>query len=104
MPYFEFGFRPKYVFAGYPLKIELPTYFLFPGDDYYSTNSTFGVFGTRLKVTAPLTFISERYGKWSVHADLIYKYLANDGIVAGNAAISDTRHPVRIIGGLTLNF
>ena len=102
--YFEFGFTPKYVFAGYPLSIELPTYFLFPGNNYYSTNSTLGVFGTGVKVTAPLTFVRERYGKWSVHADLVYKHLANDGLVLSNAALSDTRNPVQIIGGLTLNF
>ncbi|MGE3536909.1 MAG: hypothetical protein AB7N91_05645 [Candidatus Tectimicrobiota bacterium] len=101
--YFELGFTPKYVFAGYPLSIELPTYFLFPGDHFYSTNSTLGVFGTGVKVTAPLTFIRERYGKWSVHADLVYKYLANDGVVLGNT-LSDTRNPVQVIGGLTLTF
>lgn len=105
--YFELGFTPKYVFAGYPLSIELPTYFLFPGDHFYSQNSTLGVFGTGLKVTAPLTFIRERYGKWSVHADLVYKHLANDGLVLDNSTSvtrADTRNPVQVIGGLTLTF
>ena len=29
--YFELGMVPRYVFAGYPLTIELPTYITFPG-------------------------------------------------------------------------
>jgi len=102
--YFELGFIPKYVFAGYPLTLELPTYFIFPGDHFYSTNSTLGVFSTGVKVTAPLTFIDERYGKWSVNLALKYYHLANDGVVAGNAAFSTSRDRVQVIGGLTLNF
>lgn len=102
--YFELGFVPKYVFAGYPLTIELPTYFLFPGPHFYSTNSTLGVFSTGAKVTAPLTFIDERYGKWSVNAALKYYHLANDGVVAGNAAFTTSRDRVQVIGGITLNF
>ena len=35
--YFELGMVPKYVFAGYPLSIELPTYITFPGSNYYNT-------------------------------------------------------------------
>src|SRR5262249_25241620 len=53
--YFELGMVPKYVFAGYPLTIELPTYITFPSSGYYNTtqingapidHSTVGVFGT----------------------------------------------------------
>lgn len=102
--YVEFGFSPRYVFAGYPLSIELPTYFIFPGDNFYSTNSTLGVFGTGVKVVAPLTFIPERYGKWSANAAFKYYHLANDGVVAGNAAFSTDRDRFQVIGGLTLNF
>ena len=105
--YFELGAVPRYVFDGYPLTIELPTYLTFPGDHYYSQNSTLGVFGTGVKVTAPLTFIRPRYGKWSVHTDLIYKHLINDGIVAGNLLLpphAGTRDPVQVVGGLTLYF
>ncbi len=106
--YVELGMTPKYVFAGYPLSIELPTYITFPGSDFYSQDSTVGVFGTGVKVTAPLTFIRERYGKWSVHADLVYKYLANDGVVFDNLTAlpphAGTRHPVQFVGGLTLTF
>lgn len=105
--YFELGMTPRYVFTGYPLTIELPTYLTFPADDYYSQNSTLGIFGTGLKVTAPLTFIRPRYGKWSVHTDLIYKHLVNDGVVADNITAlpprAGTRNPVQIVAGLTLN-
>jgi hypothetical protein len=106
--YFELGMVPKYVFAGYPLTIELPTYLTFPGDDYYSQNSTLGVFGTGVRVTAPLTFINWRYGRWSVHADFIYKHLINDGVVFDNInnlpPHSGTRNPTQVVGGLTLYF
>lgn len=90
------------------MSIELPTYILFPGDNFYNEGSVVGVFGTGLKVTAPLTFIHARYGKWSVHADLVYKYLANDSLVADNIALlpphAGTRHPVQAIAGITLAF
>jgi hypothetical protein len=106
--YFEIGMVPKYVFAGYPLTIELPTYLTFPGDDYYSQNSTLGVFGTGVRVTAPLTFIHWRYGRWSAHVDFIYKHLFNDGVVADNINAlpphSDTRNPTQVVGGVTLYF
>ena len=106
--YFELGMVPKYVFAGYPLTIELPTYLTFPGDNYYSQNSTLGVFGTGVRVTAPLTFINWRYGRWSVHADFIYKHLINDGVVFDNInnlpPHSGTRNPTQVVGGLTLYF
>ena len=32
---------PRYVFAGYPLTIELPTYITFPGSNYYNTRRPF---------------------------------------------------------------
>jgi hypothetical protein len=106
--YFELGMVPKYVFAGYPLTIELPTYLTFPGDDYYSQNSTLGVFGTGVRVTAPLTFINWRYGRWSAHVDFIYKHLVNDGVVFDNInnlpPHSDTRNPTQVVGGITLYF
>jgi len=91
--YFELGMVPKYVFASYPLRIELPTYVTFPSSNYYDTtepdgtpipHSTVGVFGTGVRVTAPLTFINWRYGRWSVHADFIYQHLFADGVVFDN--------------------
>jgi hypothetical protein len=109
--YFEIGAIPKYVFPGYPLTIELPTYLTFPGPHYYNSllpNSTVGIFGTGVKVTAPLTFIRPRYGKWSVHGDFIYKHLVNDGVVFDNINAlpphSGTRNPTQIVAGLTLYF
>ena len=109
--YFELGAVPKYVFDGYPLTIELPTYVTFPGPHYYNSlrdNSTVGIFGTGVRVTAPLTFIRQRYGKWSVHTDLVYKHLFNDGVVFDNINAlpphSGTRNPVQVVAGLTLSF
>ena len=43
--YFELGMVPKYVFAGYPLSIELPTYITLPGDNYYNTTQPFSTRG-----------------------------------------------------------
>jgi hypothetical protein len=115
--YFELGMVPKYVFAGYPLTIELPTYITFPGSHFYDStqpngtpisNDTVGVFGTGVRVTAPLTFINWRYGRWSVHADFIYKHLFNDGVVFDNINFlpphAGTRNPTQVVGGLTLYF
>jgi len=115
--YFELGMVPKYVFAGYPLTIELPTYITFPGSHYYDTtrldgtsisNDTVGVLGTGVRVTAPLTFINWRYGRWSVHADFIYKHLFNDGVVYDNITFlpphAGTRNPTQVVGGVTLYF
>ena len=106
--YFEIGLTPRYVFTGYPLSIELPTYVSFPGHNFYSQDSTVGIFRTGLRVTAPLTFIRERYGKWSVRGEVIYKHLANDGVVFENTTLlptrSDERNPVQAAGGITLNF
>jgi hypothetical protein len=99
------------VFAGYPLTIELPTYITLPGVTYYNTKapfSTVGVVGTGVRVTAPLTFINWRYGRWSVHADFIYKHLFSDGVVFDNINSlpphSGTRNPTQVVGGLTLYF
>lgn len=103
----QLGFGPKYVFDGYPLTIEVPTFVTFPGDDFYSESSTLGLFSTGLKVTAPLTSVPERYGKWSLYAGFLYYHLINDGIVAGNRLLppqSTTRNPVQVIGGIVLEF
>ena len=115
--YFELGLVPRYVFAGYPLSIELPTYVTFPSSHYYDTtqpngmpidHSTVGVFGTGMRVTAPLSFINWRYGRWSVHADFIYEHLFADGVVFDNINFlpphSGTRNPTQVVGGLTLYF
>ena len=39
--YVELGMVPRYVCAGYPLRIELPTYLTLPGSDYYNTTQPF---------------------------------------------------------------
>jgi hypothetical protein len=70
------------------------------------SNDTVGIAGTGVRVTAPLTFINWRYGRWSVHADFIYKHLFNDGVVFDNANLlpphAGTRNPTQVVGGLTL--
>jgi|SRR5882724_8374543 len=57
----EVGFGPRYVFDGYPLTLDMHTFVTFPGDGFYSQNSTVGLFSTGLKVTAPLTSIPKRW-------------------------------------------
>lgn len=104
---FELGFIPKYVLDGYPLTIELPTFVTLPGKDFYSENSLPGLVSTGLKVTAPLTFVPERYGNWKLYAGFLYYHFFNDGIVAGNLLqrpASDTRDPVQVVGGLSISF
>lgn len=103
----QLGFGPMYMFDGYPLMIELPTFVTFPGHDFYSESSTLGLFSTGLKVTAPLTSIPERYGKWSLYAGFQYYHIINDGIAAGNLLLppaSTNRNPVQGIGGVMLAF
>jgi hypothetical protein len=106
----EVGMVPKYVLyvsGSYPLTIELPTFLTFPGNDFYTENSVPGVFGTGLRVTAPLTSVPKRYGIWKVYAGLVYEHLFNDGIVADNLALpprSTDRDPVQCIGGFNLTF
>lgn len=104
---FELGFIPKYVLDSYPLSIELPTFVTFPGSDFYSESSVPGLVSTGLKVTAPLTFVPERYGTWKLYAGFLYYHFFNDGIVEGNLLqrpASDNRDPVQFIGGFSLSF
>ena len=82
-----------------------------PGSDYYNTTqplSTVGVVGTGVRVTAPLTFMNWRYGRWSAHADFIYKHIFSDGRVFDNivsqAPHAETRNPTQVVGGVTLYF
>jgi peptide/nickel transport system ATP-binding protein len=72
-----------------------------------SESSTVGLFQTGLKVTAPLTSIPERYGKWSLYAGFRYYHIVNDGIADGNRLLppgSTNRDPVQAIGGVALAF
>ena len=103
----EVGFVPRYVFDGYPLSLDMHTFVTFPGDGFYSEDSTVGLFSTGLKVTAPLTSIPKRYGAWSVYAGFRYYYIVNDGILTGNGQLapgSESRNQAHAIGGVTLAF
>jgi hypothetical protein len=110
--YVEVGFGPRYVFEGYPLTIDMHTFVTFPGNGFYSENSTVGLFSTGLKVTAPLTSIPKRYGAWSVYTGFRYYYIVNDGILndgilTGNGQLppgSESRNQAHALGGVTLAF
>jgi hypothetical protein len=68
----EAGMIPRYVLDGYPLTIDLPTFLTFPGDGFYTQDSTPGLFSIGLKVTAPLTPVPTRYDTWKVYTGLQY--------------------------------
>jgi hypothetical protein len=110
--YFALGMDPTYVFQKVPLKLELPTYILIPGNNFYQQadgsggGTDLGLFATMFKVTVPLNFIT--YGKWGVYAGVQYDYLNNPGLLDGNqivgAAHSPERNLVVFHGGVTLHF
>jgi len=108
------GLDPTYAFEQIPLKLELPTYCIIPGQDFYQRkNGTGGgtdlaLFSTTLKATVPLRFIPPACGKWSAYAGVQYDYLNNPGLLDGNqfdgAAKSRERNLVVFHGGLTVHF
>lgn len=108
------GVDPTYDFQNIPLKLELPTYILIPGHDFYQRKdgsgggTDMGLFSTTLKATVPLKFISPSYGKWSVYAGVQYDYLNNPGLLDGNeyagAAMSRERNIVVFHAGITFRF
>jgi len=108
------GMDPTYVFQDIPLKLELPTYCLIPGKNFYQRadgtggGTDLGLFSTMLKATVPLQFISPSYGKWSIYAGVQYDYLNNPGLLDGNeiagAAMSRERSVVIFHGGITFRF
>lgn len=104
---FELGLVPKYTFNGYPLSIELPSFITLPGTNFYSEPGVPGLISTGVKVTAPLTFIPQKYGSWSVYAGMAYYHIFNDGIAVGNTFLpssATTRDPVQWYGGISLFF
>ena len=108
------GMDPTYAFSNLPLKLELPTYFTVPGDNFYQRvdgsggGSGVGLFATMLKATVPISGIPESYGQWSVYAGVQYDYLNNPGLLDGNliagAAQSRERNLVVYHAGLTVRF
>jgi hypothetical protein len=112
--YFAFGMDPTYGFQKIPLKLELPTYILVPGRNFYQREdgsgggTDLGLFATMFKVTVPLNFIGRSYGKWSIYTGVQYDYLNNPGLLDGNevagAAHSRERNLVVFHGGITVRF
>ncbi len=110
--YFALGMDPTYAFQKVPLKLELPTYILIPGNNFYQQTdgsgggTDLGLFATMFKVTVPLNFIS--HGKWGVYTGIQYDYLNNPGLLDGNeiagAAHSREHNIVVFHGGLTVRF
>lgn len=73
-----------------PVEVSFPfniAYFL--EDDFHptSTDNGFGYGSLGVTATLPLSFISEEYGAWNIHAGLTY-YLTSDDVV-GNPVASD---------------
>jgi hypothetical protein len=108
------GMDPTYIFQRMPLKLELPTYLIIQGENFYQRKdgsgggTDMGLFTTMLKATVPLNFICPSYGKWSIYAGVQYDYLNNPGLLDGNeiagAAQSRERNIVVFHGGITLRF
>ncbi|HEY0257508.1 MAG TPA: hypothetical protein VGC39_08700, partial [Candidatus Methylacidiphilales bacterium] len=108
------GIDPTYAFENIPLKLELPTNILIPGDQFYQrANGTgggtdMGLFSTTFKATVPLECISPSFGKWSVYGAVQYDYLNNPGLLDGNqfagANLSRERNIVVFHGGVTFRF
>jgi hypothetical protein len=112
--YFSLGVDPTYAFPALPLKLELPSYIIIPGKNFYQRQDGSGggtdlaLLATMFKVTVPLNFIRPSCGKWSVYTGVQYDYLNNPGLLDGNeiagAAHSRERNIVVFHGGITLRF
>lgn len=108
------GLDPTYEFETLPLKLELPSYILIPGKNFYQREdgsgggTDIGLWATTFKATIPLNFIRPSYGKWSVYAGVQYDYLNNPGLLDGNEIVSGAHSRQRCIivyhGGMTLRF
>lgn len=108
------GMDPTYTFQDIPLKLELPSYFTVPGNNFYQRRdgsgggTDIGLASTMFKATVPLDFMSSSYGKWSFYAGVQYDYLNNPGLLDGNefkgAAKSRERSIVAFHAGITFRF
>jgi len=107
------GIDPTYAFTTVPLKIELPTYFNVPGENFYQRfdgsggGTDIGLFSTTLKATVPIHALTTACGKWSVYAAVQYDYLNNPGLLDGNEAIGNPGRERNIVvfhTGITFQF
>lgn len=110
--YFTLGVNPSLKLGA--VKLEFPTYVNLVGDDFYQQydgsggGSGFGVFGTEIKASIPLTFIPKEYGFWTAYAGVKYYHLDNDGLLDGNEVLgaqSDRDEDLfQFHGGLSIFF
>jgi len=108
------GMDPTYASEKLPLILELPTYILIPGADFYQRangsggGTGLGLFSTSLRATVPLKFLGTSGGKWSLYAGVQYDYLNNPGLLDGNLVVASTpdrqRDLVVFHGGITVRF
>ncbi len=108
------GMTPTYAFEKLPLILELPTYVLIPGADFYQRangsggGTDLGLFSTELKATIPLNCLGTAGGKWSVYGAVQYDYLNNPGLLDGNMVAVSTSNRQRDLvvfhGGITVRF
>ncbi len=108
------GMDPTYVSEKLPLMLELPTYILIPGADFYQRangsggGTDLGLFSTALRATVPLKFLGTAGGKWSLYAGVQYDYLNNPGLLDGNLVLASTptrqRDLVVFHGGINVRF
>lgn len=108
------GMDPTYAPEKLPLILELPTYVLIPGANFYQRangsagGTDLGLSSTSLKATIPLTFLGTTGGKWSIYGAVQYEYLNNPGLLDGNIVLASTPNRQRDLvvfhGGITLRF
>ena len=112
----QFGIAPSYTFQRWPIKVELPTYFTCVPDGFYQELRTetktvathyyghtyhyrysypaahrapggIGYLSSALRLSMPLAFIPERYGKWTAFTAAQYYHFINEGLLDGNQAL-----------------
>jgi len=108
------GMNPTYAFEKLPLILELPTYILIPGADFYQRangaggGTDLGLFSSTLKATVPLNFPGTAGGKWSLYGAVQYDSLNNPGLLDGNLVTASTAHRQRNLvvfhGGFNVRF
>jgi hypothetical protein len=99
--YYEVGIAPGFSpIAG--LTITLPVTAGF-GDDNFYAGDTFGYIAAGVNISAPLPFVPECFGTWTVNAGYTYTYLASDNLqnIAGSNG-DENQHVFQ--GGIVVAF
>lgn len=82
--YWEFGFAPEFLILDneqFPVTLSLPFTFGFNPDNYYEVGGSdefFGYFDFGADFSAPLTFMPEEAGAWSIYAGVHVITLSDD--------------------------